>query len=97
MTRQRLSASEQALARSMDSPKTTTRRPPSSAQTAKPSKYTLLLEPDAAKLFDQMSSAGYDVVGRKVTKSKLIRAVLELMNEDDDLRDAILRRAVKPD
>lgn len=97
MTRKRLNTAEEALHRSLDTPKTADRRPPSSAVTAKPSKYTLLLDPDSAKLYDQIASAGYDVIGRKVTKSAILRAALQLMNEDDNLRDAVLQRAVKTD
>lgn len=56
------------------------------AKTDKPSKYTLLLSDDDALMWDQLAMTLRRDLGRKVDKSAMVRALVYLAAEDEDLR-----------
>jgi hypothetical protein len=61
----------------------------------KPSKYTLLLSDDDALMWDQLAMTLRRDLGRKVDKSAMVRALVYLAAEDEDLRrelTEVLRR-----
>lgn len=57
---------------------------------APPSKFTVLLEPDAAADFDQLALDIRRLLGRRVSKGDLVRALIALAAADLTLRDRLL-------
>jgi hypothetical protein len=55
-----------------------------------PSKFTVLLDPDAAIGFDQLAVDIRRLLGRRVTKGDLVRALIALAAADHTLRDQLL-------
>lgn len=55
-----------------------------------PSKFTVLLDPDAAVGFDQLALDIRRLLGRRVSKGDLIRALIALAAADLTLRDQLL-------
>jgi hypothetical protein len=68
-----------------DSPSTT---PP--VEAPPPSKFTVLLDPDAAINFDQLALDIRRLLGRRVSKGDLVRALIALASADRTLRDQLL-------
>jgi hypothetical protein len=60
------------------------------AQAPPPSKFTVLLEPDAAADFDQLALDIRRLLGRRVSKGDLVRALIALAAADLTLRDQLL-------
>lgn len=60
------------------------------AETPPPSKFTVLLEPDAAADFDQLALDIRRLLGRRVSKGDLVRALIALAAADLTLRDQLL-------
>lgn len=92
----RASGASQAFSR-LSTPKTPAPVEPSSAPkpkdpspvTAKadrPNKYTLLLSDDDALMWDQLAMTLRRDLGRKIDKSAMLRALVYLAAEDEDLR-----------
>lgn len=63
---------------------------PDPAQAPPPSKFTVLLEPDAAADFDQLALDIRRLLGRRVSKGNLVRALIALAAADPTLRDQLL-------
>jgi hypothetical protein len=63
---------------------------PAPAEAPPPSKFTVLLEPDAAADFDQLALDIRRLLGRRVSKSDLVRALIALAAADLTLRDQLL-------
>ncbi|HEX6404697.1 MAG TPA: hypothetical protein VF003_16300 [Pseudonocardiaceae bacterium] len=63
--------------------------PPIPAE-APPSKFTVLLDPDAAIIFDQLAVDIRRLLGRRVAKGDLVRALIALAAADLTLRDQLL-------
>ena len=55
-----------------------------------PSKFTVLLDPDAAINFDQLALDIRRLLGRRVSKGDLVRALIALAAADPALRDQLL-------
>ncbi|MGH3824257.1 MAG: hypothetical protein ACRDRA_15720 [Pseudonocardiaceae bacterium] len=55
-----------------------------------PSKFTVLLAPDAAADFDQLALDIRRLLGRRVSKGELVRALIALAAADLTLRDQLL-------
>jgi hypothetical protein len=55
-----------------------------------PSKFTVLLEPDAAIGFDQLALDIRRLLGRRVSKGELVRALIALAAADPTLRAQLL-------
>jgi len=64
--------------------------PPAPAEAPPPSKFTVLLDPDAAIGFDQLALDTRRLLGRRVTKGDLVRALIALAAADHTLRDQLL-------
>ena len=64
--------------------------PPAPAEAPPPSKFTVLLEHDAAADFDQLALDIRRLLGRRVPKGDLIRALIALAAADLTLRDQLL-------
>jgi hypothetical protein len=60
------------------------------AEAPPPSKFTVLLEPDAAADFDQLALDIRRLLGRRVSKGDLVRALIALAAADLTLRDQLL-------
>lgn len=60
------------------------------AETPPPSKFTVLLEPDAATDFDQLALDIRRLLGRRVSKGDLVRALIALAAADPALRDQLI-------
>jgi hypothetical protein len=60
------------------------------AEAAPPSKFTVLLEPDAAADFDQLALDIRRLLGRRVSKGNLVRALIALAAADLTLRDQLI-------
>jgi hypothetical protein len=96
MPSQRPSQVRNQLARSItrSSPETGTARGGSSstgpASEQQPSKFTVLLDADAAAGFDELALHARRTLGRRVQKSDLVRALIHLVNDDPTIRDALL-------
>lgn len=56
----------------------------------KMSKYTALLDQETAAMFDQLALIARRKLGRKIDKSKLMRALIRLASDDASLRDQML-------
>lgn len=63
---------------------------PAPAQAAPPSKFTVLLEPDAAADFDQLALDIRRLLGRRVSKGNLVRALIALAAADLTLREQLI-------
>lgn len=63
---------------------------PALAEAPPPSKFTVLLGPDAAADFDQLALDIRRLVGRRVSKGHLVRALIALVTADPTLRDRLL-------
>lgn len=63
---------------------------PPPAEAAPPSKFTVLLEPDAAADFDQFALDIRRLLGRRVSKGNLVRALIALAAADLTLRDQLI-------
>jgi hypothetical protein len=63
---------------------------PAPAEAPPPSKFTVLLEPDAATDFDQLALDIRRLIGRRVSKGDLVRALIALAAADPTLRDRLL-------
>jgi hypothetical protein len=61
------------------------------AEAAPPSKFTVLLEPDAAADFDQLALDIRRLLGRRVSKGNLVRALIALAAADLTLRDQLIK------
>ena len=79
------SAASPATAAASDSAST-----PAPAEAPPPSKFTVLLEPDAATDFDQLALDIRRLIGRRVSKGDLVRALIALAAADHTLRDRLL-------
>jgi hypothetical protein len=64
--------------------------PPAPAEAPPPSKFTVLLDPDAAIGFDQLALDIRRLLGRRVAKGDLVRALIALAAADLTLRDQLL-------
>ena len=64
--------------------------PSAPAEAPSPSKFTVLLDPDAAIGFDQLAVDVRRLLGRRVTKGDLVRALIALAAADLTLRDQLL-------
>lgn len=64
--------------------------PPPLGEAPPPSKFTVLLDPDAAIGFDQLAVDIRRLLGRRVTKGDLVRALIALAAADLTLRDQLL-------
>jgi hypothetical protein len=60
------------------------------AEAPPPSKFTVLLEPDAAADFDQLALDIRRLLGRRVSKGNLVRALIALAAADPRLRGQLL-------
>ncbi len=63
---------------------------PAPAEAPPPSKFTVLLDPDAAADFDQLALDIRRFLGRRVSKGNLVRALIALAAADPTLRDQLL-------
>lgn len=63
---------------------------PAPAEAPPPSKFTVLLDPDAAADFDQLAVDIRRLLGRRVSKGNLVRALIALAAADPTLRDRLL-------
>jgi hypothetical protein len=63
---------------------------PAPAEVPPPSKFTVLLDPDAAADFDQLALDIRRLLGRRVSKGDLVRALIALAAADLTLRDQLL-------
>lgn len=63
---------------------------PAPVQAPPPSKFTVLLDPDAAADFDQLALDIRRLLGRRVSKGDLVRALIALAAADLTLRDQLL-------
>jgi len=64
--------------------------PPAPTEAPLPSKFTVLLDPDAAIGFDQLALDIRRLLGRRVSKGDLVRALIALAAADLTLRDQLL-------
>jgi hypothetical protein len=60
------------------------------AEAAPPSKFTVLLESDAAADFDQLALDIRRLLGRRVSKGNLVRALIALAAANPTLRDQLI-------
>jgi hypothetical protein len=63
---------------------------PVPAETLPPSKFTVLLEPDAAADFDQLALDIRRLLGRRVSKGDLVRALIALAVAEPTLRGQLI-------
>ncbi len=63
---------------------------PAPTEAPPPSKFTVLLEPDAAADFDQLALDIRRLLGRRVSKGNLVRALIALAAADLTLRDQLI-------
>lgn len=63
---------------------------PAPAEAPPPSKFTVLLEPDAAADFDQLALDIRRLLGRRVSKGNLVRALIAMAAADPTLRDQLI-------
>ena len=63
---------------------------PAPAEAPPPSKFTVLLDHDAAADFDQLALDIRRLIGRRVSKGDLVRALIALAAADPTLRDRLL-------
>jgi len=62
----------------------------------KPVKYTLLLDPATAVLFDTLSNEARTYsYGRAITKSDLFRAMLTVMADDGSVKENVFEEAIQ--
>lgn len=61
------------------------------ATTATGSKFTVILSPEDAATFDQLALDLRRVLGRRVAKGDLVRALVVLAADDATLRDQLIR------
>lgn len=59
------------------------------------SKYTALLDPDAAASFDELALFARRATGTRVDKSALLRAMIRLTADDASLREQVITEATK--
>ena len=64
--------------------------PPPPAEAHPPSKFTVLLDPDATIGFDQLALDIRRLLGRRVSKGDLVRALIALAAADPTLRAQLL-------
>ncbi|MGH3965843.1 MAG: hypothetical protein ACRDRY_21750, partial [Pseudonocardiaceae bacterium] len=62
----------------------------STAEAPPPSKFTVLLDHDAAADFDQLALDIRRLIGRRVSKGHLVRALLALATAEPALRDQLV-------
>jgi hypothetical protein len=65
---------------------------PAPAEGSPPSKFTVLLDPDDAAGFDQLAVDIRRLLGRRVSKGDLVRALIALVAADPTLRDQLLHQ-----
>jgi hypothetical protein len=63
---------------------------PAPTETPPPSKFTVLLDPDAAADFDQLAVDIRRLLGRRVSKGDLVRALIALAAANPTLRDQLI-------
>ncbi len=63
---------------------------PALVEAPPPSKFTVLLDPDAAADFDQLALDIRRLLGRRVSKGDLVRALIALAAAHPTLRDQLL-------
>ncbi len=63
---------------------------PAPAEAPPPSKFTVLLEHDAAADFDQLALDIRRLLGRRIAKGDLVRALIALAAADPTLRDQLI-------
>jgi hypothetical protein len=63
---------------------------PAPAEAPPPSKFTVLLDPDAAADFDQLAVDIRRVLGRRVPKGDLVRALIALAAAGPTLHDQLI-------
>jgi hypothetical protein len=63
---------------------------PAPAEASPPSKFTVLLEPDAAADFDQLALDIRRLLGRRISKGGLVRALIALAAANVTLRNQLL-------
>ncbi|MGH3946956.1 MAG: hypothetical protein ACRDSI_18240 [Pseudonocardiaceae bacterium] len=63
---------------------------PTPAEAPPPSKFTVLLDHDAAADFDQLALDIRRLIGRRVSKGHLVRALLALATAEPTLRDQLV-------
>ncbi|MDQ3765084.1 MAG: hypothetical protein M3460_27345 [Actinomycetota bacterium] len=63
---------------------------PAPTEAPPPSKFTVLLEPDAAADFDQLALDIRRLLGRRVSKGNLVRALIALAAAEPTLRDQLI-------
>jgi hypothetical protein len=63
---------------------------PAPAEASPPSKFTVLLEPDAAADFDQLALDIRRLLGRRISKGDLVRALIALAAANVTLRNQLL-------
>lgn len=93
MSAKRASGASQAFGR-LSTPKqpeveqvaSTPKKPAPAVKEERTSKYTVLLSDNDALLWDQLAMTLRRDLGRKVDKSAMVRALVYLAAEDDDLR-----------
>jgi hypothetical protein len=97
VSRQRASTAREAIGRAMTpQPARTAARSESEARSApaasdRPSKFTLLLDADAAADFDALAVQLRRQLGRRVEKAAIVRALIALAADDTTLRDQLAR------
>ncbi len=65
---------------------------PTPAEAQPPSKFTVLLDPDATIGFDQLALDIRRLLGRRVSKGDLVRALIALAAADPTLRAQLLHQ-----
>jgi hypothetical protein len=63
---------------------------PAPEEAPPPSKFTVLLDANAAADFDQLALDTRRMIGRRVSKGELVRALIALAAADPTLRDRLL-------
>jgi hypothetical protein len=63
---------------------------PAPTEAPPPSKFTVLLDPDAAADFDQLAVDIRRLLGRRVSKGDLVRALIALAAADPTLRNQLI-------
>ena len=63
---------------------------PAPVDAGAPSKFTVLLDPDAAADFDQLAVDIRRLLGRRVSKGDLVRALIALAAGDPTLRNQLI-------
>lgn len=65
---------------------------PSTATPENLTKYSVLLDPDSNAIYDQLAASARRELGRRVTKSELLRALLVLVDDDAALRGQVFEQ-----